>query len=103
MFHRLANYLILLLKTEKTHRLSDFSNVNTLFELLNYRIKKEKYLHYHIFITEMCLTRGSISVPITSTKLLMVFDCKGQLSFDLYAMVLPLKRLYKGMLFQITE
>ena len=29
MFHRLANYLILLLKTEKTHRLSDFSHVNT--------------------------------------------------------------------------
>ena len=29
MFHRLANYLILLLKTEKTNRLSNFSHVNT--------------------------------------------------------------------------
>ena len=66
-------------------------------------IEKEKYFHYHIFITGMCKTRGSISVPISSTKLLMVFDCEDQLSFDFYAIALPLKRLYKGMLFQITE
>ena len=66
-------------------------------------IENGKYFHYHIFITEMCITRGSISLPIASTKLLMVFDCEDQLSFDFYAMALPLKRLYKGMLFRITE
>ena len=65
--------------------------------------EKEKHFHYYIFITGMCLTRGSISVPIASTKLLMVFDCEDQLSFDIYAMVLPLKRLYKGMSYRITE
>ena len=42
--------------------------------------EKEKHFHYYIFITGMCLTRGSISVPIASTKLLMVFDCEDQLS-----------------------
>ena len=65
--------------------------------------EKEKHFHYYIFITGMCLTRGSISVPIASTKLLMVFDCQDQLSFDIYTMILPLKRLYKGMSFRITE
>ena len=31
--------------------------------------EKEKQFHYYNFITRMCLTRGSISVPIASTKL----------------------------------
>ena len=64
---------------------------------------KEKHFHHYIFITGMCLSSYSISVPIASTKLLMVFDCEDQLSFNIYAMALPLKRLYKGMSFRITE
>ena len=33
----------------------------------------------------------------------MVFDSEDQLSFDIDAMVLPLKRLYKGTPFRITD
>ena len=52
---------------------------NALFELSN---EKEKYFHYQIFTTGTCLTRGSISVPMASTKPLMVLDCEDQISYD---------------------